>query len=345
MKQNRSARSSKDVLGIALIGLDHWYTALPLARSIAESPLVELVALWDRDESRAREVGSTVHTDVAKDWESILGRDDVDAIASFVTVDENAHIVAAAARQGKHVICVKPVAMKTSEVDFIASAAASTGVVIFPMEGYYRLTPHCGKLKELISQGVIGDVLTISITGRAGVPQCWPDVDSPGWYGDPTKVPGGAWLDHGIYQLAFLRWLLGAEPRRVRGLVATLGNSQISNEDYGLAIYEFSDGTMVSMEETWTMPRGMYYSQTDIVGTEGMLSYSNRDNSIWVARNGHPWVKERFDRTDVDYLRHFIDCVKGNARPICTIHDARVNLAASLAFYEASRLGTEVAIT
>lgn len=337
--------NSRDKVNIALIGLDHWYTAVPLASEINKRDDTELVALWDSQKERAREVASIVSTQLVDNWQSIINRDDVDAVASFVSVDKNAEVVTAAAEAGKHVICVKPVAMNLTEIDIISAKVKEKGIIIFPMEGYYRLIPYCKKIKELLTQNIIGDILTISIIGRDGVPVGWKNLNSPGWFGDPSRVPGGAWLDHGIYQLALVRWLLEAEPEFVQGKIAKISDVNIKNEDYGLAIYDFSDGTIVSMEYTWTF-EGMHYYQIDIIGKEGMISYLNRDDKIWITKKDQTtrWIEEKFDRCAVDYLQHFIDCIKGKTKPVCTIEDVKVDLLACLAFYEAANKGKKINI-
>lgn len=337
--------NSSDKVNIALIGLDHWYTAVPLASEINKRDDTELVAIWDSHKDRAREIALSTNTQVVDDWRSIINRDDVDAIASFVKVDKNAEIITAAAEAGKHIICVKPVAMNLAEVDVISAKVKEKGIVMFPMEGYYRLIPYCKKIKELLNRKMIGDILNISIRGRDRVPIGWKDSSSSGWFGDPLRVPGGAWLDHGIYQLALVRWLLEAEPKVVQGKIAKISDVDIKNEDYGMAIYGFSNGTIVSMEYTWTF-EGIHYYQIDIIGKEGMISYLNRDDKIWLTNKDKKinWIEEKFDRSTVDYLQHFIDCIKGETKPVCTIEDAKSDLLACLAFYEAANKGKKINI-
>lgn len=43
-------------IGVGIIGLDHWYGALPTAETMAKSERVELVAIADRDAERLRGV-------------------------------------------------------------------------------------------------------------------------------------------------------------------------------------------------------------------------------------------------------------------------------------------------
>lgn len=350
MTTGQGVARRNDRVRVALIGLDHWYTALPLSDALNTRADTRLVVVWDRDRKRAREVASKAGADVSDDWRSAVARTDVDAVASFVTTRDNPDVVIAAARARKHVLCVKPVAMGLSEVELIAQAVTDAGITFFPIEGYYRLASHCRALRSLVRSAAVGRVLTVSVTGRAGLPRAWPSDSSAGWYGDPNEVPGGAWIDHGIYQVALVRWILGSEPVNVRGVVARLNNYPIAHEDYGLAVFTFSDGAVVSLEETWTLPRGMYYSQMDIVGSEGMLSYSNRDGKIWIGqmdgRGASRWAEHNYgqDREDGDYLSHFVECILRGTLPVCSVEDARADLAACLAFYEAARIGGVVTV-
>ncbi len=53
-------------------------------------------------------------------------------------------------------------------------------------------------------------------------------------------APGGAWIDHSVYQIGLLRWLLDDEVSEVMGRVRRLKYPDLAVEDYGIGTLEFS---------------------------------------------------------------------------------------------------------
>ena len=101
---------------------------------------------------------------------------------------------------------------------------------------------------------------------RVGIPtQVWPGVQGQTWWLDPAHAPGGGWIDHAIYQVDFLRWLLDDEVVRVTGVAKTLvhaGELPKELEDFGVALIEFRKGAVATVEVTWAAPGRGGLSQT-----------------------------------------------------------------------------------
>ena len=103
---------------------------------------------------------------------------------------------------GKHVLCEKPFTVNEKEAEKLFALAKEKG--LFIMEAFWiRFLPALLKMKELIADGVIGDVV-------------WARSD----YGFVAKgarkdrkfdssLAGGALLDIGIYNLGFMRMVMG----------------------------------------------------------------------------------------------------------------------------------------
>jgi predicted dehydrogenase len=93
------------------------------------------------------------------------------------------------------------------------------------------------------------------------------------WWRDPSKVPGGGWLDHAIYQVDQLRWILNDEVVKVTGVAKTLAHPELPKEleDFGVALLEFGGGAVATVEVTWTARSGAGLSLLQYVGTEGQI--------------------------------------------------------------------------
>jgi predicted dehydrogenase len=109
-----------------------------------------------------------------------------------------------------------------------------------------------------------------------------------------------------------------------------------------------ANGAIAVIEDTWTADRGFWFNRTELFGTAGaIIDDTTRSGKIALRGNFgfDTWVdlaaRSAAQPTPID---HMVDIVRGESAPVATIDDARANLAACLAFYQAARAGTRVEI-
>jgi predicted dehydrogenase len=163
-----------DKLRIAVVGAGYW--GPNLARNFRSSPDWELVAICDLDRDRAQRVsdqvgGIRVETDLAV----VLADDRIDAIAIATPARTHHDIACAALAAGKHVMVEKPLADTGDRGRAMVDAAASNGLVLMA-DHTYCYTPAVLKIRELIEEGALGDILFIDST-RINLGLIQPDVD------------------------------------------------------------------------------------------------------------------------------------------------------------------------
>jgi predicted dehydrogenase len=163
-----------DKLRIAVVGAGYW--GPNLARNFRSSPDWELVAICDLDRDRAQRVsdqvgGIRVETDLAV----VLADDGIDAIAIATPARTHHDIACAALAAGKHVMVEKPLADTGDRGRAMVDAAASNGLVLMA-DHTYCYTPAVLKIRELIEEGALGDILFIDST-RINLGLIQPDVD------------------------------------------------------------------------------------------------------------------------------------------------------------------------
>jgi predicted dehydrogenase len=334
------------VTRIALIGLDHWYSAIPLAQAVTARSDVELVAVVDDDLDKAREVAGRFGVDRAStDYRDVLADPAVDAVFSFPSTDRNPEVVIAAAGAGKHVMSTKPLARTLEEATRIVDAVRSAGIVYLPGESRARAAAFYQQLRRWIAEDRFGPISSISFSLWAGLPAGWETATNPGWFGDPHRTVGGGWADHSIYHIDALRTALRAEVESITGVQANLKHRDLAVEDFGHAILRFGNGTLVTIEDTWTAPAGTYRSTIDLVGRDGALSFDSMHGRLCTFGDEAPfegWVQVSPPPMYADGVEQFVASIEKKAEPIATVEDAWNNLAALLAFYEAASTGTPV---
>ncbi len=157
------------MIGIGMQG--NW-----LLRSAIKLPGVECVKacdLYDGRHTLAREITDKPNLPATRRYQELLADKDIDCIIAAVPDHWHKQIVVDAVSAGKDIYCEKPMSHTAAEGVEMADAQKRTGCIV--QIGSQRVSSLiCRKAKELIEQGMIGDLMMVE-----------------GWLGrnDPT----GAW--------------------------------------------------------------------------------------------------------------------------------------------------------
>lgn len=322
-------------IGVAVIGLDHWYSAFMVLDQIVAEPGVRLAGIAEENSSRLEEARQKWSPETeASDFRQILDDESVDLVFSFVSTGKNVEVCMESLGRGKHTLCVKPAAKTLGDANAISSAAEDAGVIWTSFEVYHRLTERSRYLKKLLSDGVIGQPISFFHVAHGGLPQPWPEQQGDSWWLDAEQVPGGAWIDHAIYAVDQARWYFEQEVESVSANMANRKHKDLALEDYGLAWMRLTNGLTTILEDTWTAEIGTRFDR--FIGTEGSLQ-PDGDGFI-VTKRGET---QRYDppAETRSLVSHLAAAVRGEQRlpftNTCSIH----NLSACLAAYESFRTG------
>lgn len=161
-------------LRIAVIGAGYW--GPNLARNFHSSSDWELVAIVDLDRARAEKVANSVGgVAVLTDVEDALADPTIDAVA-IATPARTHHLLAMRAlAAGKHVVVEKPIADSSDKAREMVDEAERRGLVLMT-DHTYCYTPAVQKIRELVADGSLGDILFIDST-RINLGLVQPDVD------------------------------------------------------------------------------------------------------------------------------------------------------------------------
>jgi predicted dehydrogenase len=142
---------------IAVTGLGYW--GPNLARNFDD--LGVLSALCDLDpELRERYASRYPNARMHSSFEDLLADEDVSAIVIATPVPTHYALARSALAAGRHVLVEKPPAMHAAEIDELVALAAERDLVLMP--GHLLLYhPGIRKLKQLIDDGELGDVLCV----------------------------------------------------------------------------------------------------------------------------------------------------------------------------------------
>ena len=161
-------------LRVAVIGAGYW--GPNLARNFRASPDWELAAICDLDRARAEKLsGSLGGVPVVTDLAELLADPELDAVAIATPARTHHPVALAALRANKHVVVEKPLADSRERGIEMVREADERGLILMT-DHTYCYTPAVMKIRELIEQGQLGDILFIdSVRINLGLIQ--PDVD------------------------------------------------------------------------------------------------------------------------------------------------------------------------
>ena len=299
-----------------------------------------LTAVASRDADRARATAARFSIPRAHPGYAALVADpDVDIVYNALHNGLHCEWTCRALAAGKHVLCEKPLACSSIEVDQMFAAAATHRRWL--MEAFmYRFHPQMAAARRLVDGGAIGRILHIQSVrialGRERTnPRYWP------------AAGGGALMDIGCYCVNFSRFFAGAEPHRV---TAQAHLDPVTGVDLSFwGTLEFPHNPVAQFVCSF---EGEPSYAAEIVGTEGRLLIP------------HPWlpplwpaelVLTRHQQTEtipitapatprhalapfVLELEHFAACVREQRAPaMVTEEDSRANMRVIEALRQAAR--------
>lgn len=320
---------------IGVIGLDHWYAAIPFAQRVAADERLQLVRVVDRDRTRVDHVLATVaEGEGGTDPAQILDDPDVDVVACFTSVDRAPELAIAAARAGKHIVSVKPLALTLEEADGVVDAVEASGVWFVPSESRHR-SPLARRLGELVHSGAIGTLRSGSFAMNSSLPQAWPGAADAGWWIDRARTPGGGWIDHAVYQIDRMRWLFGSPVAAVSGVVANIAHPDLPVEDYGHAVFTLESGAVVTVEDTWVAPARGFRNTAHLIGSRGEIVCDTVSGELSVLQDGE-WSVTPLPDDTFDTIETMLAALTEGVAPASGVRDARDTLATCLDFYRAA---------
>ena len=208
-------------------------------------------------------------------YEELLTDPDIDAV--YIPLPNHLHVPWAikVLNAGKHVLCEKPIGLSAVEAQKLLDAARK-----FPrlkiMEAFmYRHHPQWKWAKQKVSEGNIGEVRTIQTFFS------YYNAD-PENIRNKADIGGGGLMDIGCYCISLSRFIFGAEPWRVCGIMEEDPNMKVDRLTSG--ILKFNKGTSTFTCSTQLVP----YQRVNIFGTKGRIEIdipfnvpSDRPCKIW----------------------------------------------------------------
>jgi UDP-N-acetyl-2-amino-2-deoxyglucuronate dehydrogenase len=310
---------------------------------------LELVAVSDHGEDRAREVGQANQVPWYTDYERMLAETECDVVAIATPSGLHPTQGAIAARAGKHVVTEKPMAISLQGADELVKACDDAHVHLFVVK-QNRLNAPVQMLKRAVDAGRFGRLYLGNCTVRWSRPQDY--YDQAPWRGT-WEFDGGAFMNQASHYVDLIQWMMGPV-ENVIAKTATLAR-RIETEDTGVAVMRFRSGALGVIEVTMlTYPRNMEGSFT-LLGEKGSVKIGGTAvNKVehWEFADSHPDddLARTLDSNPPNvygyghegYYRNVLAVLRGDAKPDTDGRAGRKSLELILGIYESARTGCEV---
>lgn len=278
---------------------------IPAMKSSTQS---KLLGIASRDEQKARNWAERYGAPkYFGSYEDLLVDSDIQAV--YIPLPNHLHHpwTTAAAQEGKHILCEKPLGLSPDQVQDMFSVARDNDVQL--MEGFmYRFHPQTERAKELVAQGGIGS--PILFRGSHSFPLVAEDrKDDFRWN---PEYGGGSLYDVGTYSVNTARYLFDEEPREVAANMDF--HPDYEAEAQTQALMRFADRKTAVFDSSFLLTHRADY---EVITTRGRIRALNAYDSeekplkLEVIQDGSQRL-ETFPRID-EYrleLEAFMEAIK-----------------------------------
>ncbi len=219
----------------------------------------DITAIASRNLDKARAAAEKLGIPKAYgSYEELLADSEIDAV--YIPLPNHLHMPWSikALDAGKHVLCEKPIGLTSAEAQELVDAASSHPDLKVMEAFMYRHHPQWQLARRLVTNGKIGELRTIQSFFS------YYNADPDNIRNNPA-IGGGALMDIGCYEISLSRFIFGAEPRRVFGIIER--DPQFQTDRLTSGILDFGNGTSTFTCSMQLTP----YQRVNIFGTEGRI--------------------------------------------------------------------------
>lgn len=238
---------------------------------------------------------------VYADYREMLAKEKFDLVIFCPENAQHGEVAEAIAATGTNMLTEKPMAASLAEALRMTRACAAHGVELF-INWPTTWTPAVRKAKELLDQGLIGDLWEVKSRagslgpmshgstriGPSGESIGITDVEKGAMWWHRAGTGGGVLLDYCCYGACLSRWYAGVPAVAAQGIKANLASPYASAEDNAIITVRFPKSLAI-LEATWSCVDHGVPTGPILYGTEGTMVVERQgDRQVVRVMKGHP---------------------------------------------------------
>ena len=300
------------VIGVGAMGENH-------VRVYHKMEEANLIAVSDVSERALKKIEKKYGAKGYTDYCELLENPDIEVVSVCVPTTFHHAVVMEAIRHKKHILVEKPMAFTLTEAEEMIAAAKEAGIIL--ATGHVeRFNPAVQKAKELIDDGVIGDIVSAFAKRVGPLPPRIKDV--------------GVSIDLAIHDLDIMNYLFEEEITQVYGTMnSSFDDSEF--EDHAEIMVSFDNESTGIIEVNWLTPYKR--RELELTGTAGIISVDYIQQSIEVYGKFAQDIEIKHEEPLKGELNSFLHSVVEGEEPVITGEDGLKALKMVIAANKSSK--------
>jgi predicted dehydrogenase len=243
---------------------------LPALKSI---PSIQVAGIADKDNARAKKVAAKFQIPQwYTSYEDLLKDDSIELIDICTPPQVRLEVIRLAAEKGKHILVEKPLALSLKEAIEIYRVVREGGVKLNIVRNY-RYFPSVLKVKERVSKGYLGNIVTMQ--GSALTPHPANSTRALWLY-----HYGGALYDFAPHLIDIMLWINDSPVEKVFAFGGDFTGGNMGFINYTQILLEFENRAIAVADVSWlTAILGMKFTM-NIHGTGGHMLLDVRNDNF-----------------------------------------------------------------
>ena len=300
------------VIGVGAMGENH-------VRVYHKMEEANLMGVSDVSERALKKIEKKYGAKGYTDYCELLANPEIEVVSVCVPTTFHNAVVMEAIKHKKHVLVEKPIAFTLTEAEEMIAAAKEAGVIL--ATGHVeRFNPAVQKAKELIDDGVIGDIVSAFAKRVGPLPPRIKDV--------------GVSIDLAIHDLDIMNYLFEEEITQVYGTMnSSFDDSEF--EDHAEIMVSFDNESTGIIEVNWLTPYKR--RELELTGTAGIISVDYIQQSIEVFGKFAQDIEIVHEEPLKGELKSFLNSVVEEKEPVITGEDGLKALKMVIAANKSSK--------
>ena len=330
--------------------------------SYANHPDVEIAAVCDLNESRAKEKAEKYGAGKTyTDYRELLRDPEIAGVSICTWNNTHAPIAIDALNAGKHVLVEKPLSKTLDEAFRIQEAVRGSGKVL--QVGFVRrYASNTNILKKFIDDGELGEIYYAKAS-------CLRRLGNPGgWFSDVERSGGGPLIDLGVHVIDICWYLMGrpkvvsvsgntyhrlGNRSNVQGLsyykAADYDASHNTVEDLANALIRFENGASLMVDVSFTLHAKQDEISVKLFGERGGAELEPELQLVLERHDTILNATPQLDHPGFDFkdafqqeINAFIAAIAGEASTRSPVEDGVELMKMLSAVYESAKTGREI---
>lgn len=306
------------VLGCGSIGKRHIRNLLSI--SAGE------ITVFDTDKEKLDNVKNEFSVKIINNLNNALSEGNYEA--AFICTPPNCHVPQALQLLANNIHCFieKPLSHDLNDIGILMDLAGKKQRIT--LIGYMlRFSPLLKKIKEIICEGAIGNILSLRASFGYYLPYWRPFQDYKIGYGAKKEQGGGIVLD-ASHEIDYVRYIAG-EINEVFAVCRKVSSLDIDTEDLAEITILHKNGICSQIHLDYL--KSKYKRECEIIGSKGMLLWDIKKRRLerYSMSNNeyHVYNEDGINVNDNDIyiaeLKHFLNCIKGIEKPLIDLKEGK----------------------